>query len=303
MLTEEIKRYLTIRNRMGFKLEAAKRQLQDFAQFASGRGDTHLIARTAVEWAGQVGSQSYRASRLKLLIRVARFLRAEDARHEVPPDDIFCHRFQRPIPYIFSQEEIQQVIREAARLGPPESLRPHTYSTLFGLVAVTGLRGSEALALRIDDLTADGLVIRETKFRKTRLVPLHESTCAELHRYLVRRCHLAVEDDHLFVSLRGRKLSHSVVHETFREVLRAAGIPREPHRPVPCLHHLRHTFAVRALQSCPGDRDNVTRHMLALTTYMGHARVDCTYWYLENTPELMTRIAHACESFVEGDAP
>ena len=174
-----------------------------------------------------------------------------------------------------------------------------TYSTLLGLLAVTGLRISEALALRFKDVTPDGLVIRETKFRKSRLVPLHATATSALQGYLAKRCALALDDDHVFVSGRRRPLSYFTVVDTFHQLLEAAGIPADPDRPRPRLMDLRHTFASRALETCPDGRDHIGRHMLALTTYMGHARVKSTYWYLSSTPQLLGNIAQACEAFLK----
>ena len=188
----------------------------------------------------------------------------------------------------------------AARLGPPGTLRPHTYSTVFGLLASTGLRISEALSLRFDDVTPEGLVIRETKFRKSRLVGLHETAAVALRHYLLRRGKFANCDDHVFVSCRGGKLSYKIAATTFQEVLKAAGVQGKPNGPKPRLHDFRHRFAVKALQACPDGRDRVTRHMLALSTYMGHACLRSTYWYLESTPQLMKDIAGVCESFLQG---
>jgi len=205
---------------------------------------------------------------------------------------------RRRAPYLFREQDLQALLAHAARLGPPDSLRPHTYSTLLGLLAVTGLRISEALALRFKDVTPDGLVIRETKFRKNRLVPLHATATSALQAYLARRCALALDDDHVFVSGRRRPLSYFTVVDTFHQLLAAAGIPTDPERPRPRLMDLRHTFASRALETCPDDRDSIGRHMLALTTYMGHARVKSTYWYLSSTPQLLGNIAQACEAFL-----
>jgi integrase/recombinase XerD len=270
------------------------------ANFATARGDIRVLSTTAVEWAALASSENQRANRLKVLIRFARFARAEDSGHEIPPDNIFCSQCNRRTPYIFTDEEVKQLILHAARLGPPGSLRPDTYSTLFGLLASTGLRISEALSLRFQDITAEGLVIRETKFRKSRLVWLHETVVVALQNYLLRRGKFANSADHLFVSRRGGKLCYAIAAETFQEVLKAAGIQARPGGPKPRLHDFRHRFAVKALEASPDTRDRITRHMLALSTYMGHARLESTYWYLESTPQLMADIADLCESFTLG---
>ena len=295
-----VKHYIAVRRAAGFKLEGLERYLGDFANFASERGEPHVVAKTAIEWAAQGSSETQRDNRLQIVIRFARFIRAEDARHEIPPHRVFCRRRQRPTPYIFTEQEIQTLLTEAAKLGPPGSLRPSTYKTLLGLLAVTGLRLSEALALRFDDVTPDGLMIRETKFRKSRLVPLHNSTAEALQRYLIKRNECMLDDDHVFVSQRRRRpLGGSTVRETFYQLLNAAGIPSEPGQPRPRLMDLRHSFATTALTACPDNREAVRQHMLALMTYMGHARVESTFYYQENTPQLLDGIAQACESYFE----
>jgi integrase/recombinase XerD len=300
MLMQAVDTYLAIRRAMGFALDHTEGYLRNFARFALARGNTHIVAATAVDWASRTTSEAQRRNRLHTVIRFARFMAAEDARHEIPPAGIFWGRRQRPMPYIFSDDEIAQLLHAASRLGPPGSLRPQTYSTLFGLLAVTGMRVSEARNLQLHDVTSDGLLIRETKFHKSRLLPLHETTCTALDRYIDQRRRCAGANPHLFVTRRGGKLSHTVVAETFHQVLKAAGIPHRPARRRLRLMDLRHTFAVRALEKSPETRQAIGRHTLALTTYMGHACVSDTYWYLETTPQLMTDIANACETFVHG---
>ena len=158
------------------------------------------------------------------------------------------------------------------------------------------------LDLRLDDVLPDGVLrIRKTKFGKSRLVPLHPTVAAALNRYLDLRRGSAVTDDHLFLSARHRRMPYSTVNCTFRRVLRLAGVARARSRP-PRIHDLRHTFATRALERCSTRREAVTRHFVALATYLGHADIAHTYWYLEATPELMTDIAAAAEMLVVGEA-
>lgn len=299
MLMPDIDHYLNVRRALGYRLESTEGHLRSFARFAAERGDAYLVSRTAIAWAQLSPSQGQRARRLRTIRDLGRFLRAEDERHELPPDGVFCAQRNRPAPYIFADHEICRIVQEAARLGPIGSFRPYTYQMLFGLLAVTGMRIGEALALRIENCTRDGLVIRETKFQKERLLPLHETSEAALLRYLARRKDIAGDDDHLFVSLYRRKLGYTSVIRTFHAVCASARIPG-PGGPKLRLHDLRHTFAVRTLETCPDDRDRVTRNMLALTTYMGHACVRSTYWYLESTPQLMMDVAGRCESFASG---
>jgi integrase/recombinase XerD len=300
MLMQAVDTYLAMRRAVGFALDHTEGYLRNFARFAMARGDTHIVVPTAVDWASRTTSEAQRHNRRQTVIRFARFMAAEDARHEMPPEGLFWGRRQRPMPYIFSENELEQLLSAARRLGPPGSLRPQTYSTLCGLLAVTGMRVSEARHLHLHDVTLDGLLIRETKFHKSRVLPLHVTTRMALDRYIDQRRRCAGADPHLFVTRRGGKLSHTVVAETVHQVLTVAGIPHRPARRRLRLMDLRHTFAVRALEKSPETRDAVGRHTLALTTYMGHACVSDTYWYLETTPQLMTDIATACETFMQG---
>jgi integrase/recombinase XerD len=154
--------------------------------------------------------------------------------------------------------------------------------------------------LRLSDLTRDGLVIRSSKFRKTRLVPLHDSARTALKRFIERRRSCAQADDPVFVSSTDSPLPLWEVEHTFHVTATKAGLPRGPSRPRATLHGLRHTFAVRALESCPDGRDRITQHMVALSTYLGHAKLAGTYWYLEATPLLMRDIVERFESFATG---
>ncbi len=303
MLMQTVETYLAVRRVAGFKLRSAEDYLRNFARFASAQGDNHIVAQTAIDWAGQSCSPAQRHLRLQSVIRLARFSRAEDPRHEIPPEGVFGHRHQRPTPYIFSTQELQAVLTQAARLGPPGSLRPHTYSTLLALLAVTGLRISEAVALRLSDLTQDGLVIRETKFRKSRIAPLHQTSRAALERYVEKRCPFACNDDHLFISQRRRPLCAHVVRVTFHQLLAAAGIARAKGGPRPRLIDLRHTYATTVLVTGPDDRDHIRRHMVALSTALGHSTIASTFWYLERTPQLMVDIAKTCETCFERTQP
>jgi len=227
-------------------------------------------------------------------------MHAEDGRHEIPPDNVYCGQIPRVAPYIFSDEELRQISREARRLEPPGSLPPYTFDTLFSLIAATGMRPSEARNLRLADFSSEGIIVREAKFRKSRLMPLHPSSVAALEAYLERRKQVRCADDHFFISTKGRGLTVARVLAVFRQVLAACGIPKTPVARAPRITDLRHTFAVRALETCPDGRGGVRQHMLALSTYMGHSQVRYTYWYLENTPELMRDIADVAEAFVYG---
>ena len=301
MLIDHVERYIALRHATGFKLIDSERVLRSFARCALKHGDNHVRAESAIAWAAESRSQLERHKRLCTVVRFAEFLHAEDPIHEIPPRDIFHARHVRPTPHIISEEEIAKVIVTAAKLPPQGSLRPLTFTTMFGLMAVTGLRRKEAIELQLTDFTGDGLHIRQTKFRKSRFVPLHSSSIAQVERYLEARRLVSAETDHLFVSLRRRKFAGHTVLTTFHKVCEEAGIGRTRTGSLPRLHDLRHSFAVRALTRCLVSRDQVNRHMLALTAYLGHARVESTYWYLESTPQLLHDIACACENFTTGE--
>jgi len=300
MLTQSVESYLAVRRACGFQLKSDGSLLRRFAIFSESRDKHHVCSETAIEWAGLAKSVFQRARRLHQVIRFARYLRAEDQSHELPPPIFVSKRHLRPSPYIFSQEDIRRLVQAASQSGCP-SLRLLTYSTLFALLACTGLRVSEAIRLRYEDITPDGLLIRCTKFRKNRLVPLHETAQAGLERYLQIRRPYAPFDDHVFISLRRKPLRVSDVETAFRTAVHRIGLPRGPGMPRPTPHSLRHTFAVRALATCPDGRDHIAKHMLALSTYLGHSKVSDTYWYLEATPDLMINIAERFENFFMGE--
>jgi integrase/recombinase XerD len=299
MLINAVEDYLRVRHAAGFDLKYAGKVLRRFSQFSAAHGETHVHAPTAIEWSTLASSPGERSRRLKAVIRFADYAKAEDDRHDIPPDGCFGYHKKRRVPFIFSPTDVSHIVEQAMHLGPLGSLRPHTYATMFALLSATGMRISEALALRVDDITPEGLIICKTKFRKSRLLPLHPTAVAGLERYLARRSRVAGGDDHLFVSLSGHGFCYETVRSVFHKLVRAAGIGGSDRRK-PRIHGLRHTFAVRALEACACDRDHVGKHILALSTYMGHAHVADTYWYLEATPQLLGDIAKAWETFVEG---
>jgi integrase len=301
MLAQAVESYLRVRRACGVELKSQGILLRSFAAFSDAKGKHHVCSDVAIEWAG-LGSVHQRAHRLGEVIRFSRYIRAEDPSHELPPPIFGSERCPRAVPYIFSREDIQRLVQAAAESGN-HALRRKTYSTLFALLACTGLRVSEAIKLRYEDITPDGLVIQCSKFRKSRLVPLHETVQAGIERYLEHRRPYAPFDDHLFVSLRRKPLHINTVETAFQTAVDKIDLPRGPGLPRPTPHSLRHTFAVRALETCPDSRDHITRHMLALSTYLGHCNVSFTYWYLEAVPELMINIAERCENFFTGGRP
>jgi integrase/recombinase XerD len=301
MLAQAVKSYVEMRRSCGCAFRIQSCLLRGFAEFSDTRGESFVRTNTALDWAGSAPSVYQRARRLNEVIRLARYLRAEDTRHELPPAVFGTEKRPRRVPYIFSSEDIQRLVHAASSSGY-RTLRRDTYSTLLSLLACTDLRVSEAINLRYADIGPDGLVIQRSKFNKTRLVPVHATTTLALEAYLQRRRPYAPFDDHVFISLRRKPLRLGDVDRAFRRLIDKLGLSCAPGMLQPTPHSLRHTFAVRALEACPADRDHVSKHMVALSTYLGHGSVAGTYWYLQGTPQLMKEIAQRCENFVAGEA-
>lgn len=301
MIMDDVDSYLSIRRAAGFELGVPEYLLRSFARYADERGQTYILAKSVIDWASLAPFVAQRVNRLNAVIRFAHHMHVEDNRHEVPKRGVFGGRQRRKSPFIFSQTQINELLEAATQLGPKNSIRPHVYSTLFALLITTGLRISEALALTFDDITSKGLVVRNTKFKKSRLVPLHQSTQAKLEEYILLRRKVAVGNPYIFVSIYGTKLARGSVQWTFYQILKMIRLDSPPNGRRPRVNDLRHHFACNALLACPEGRDNVGRHMVALSTYMGHSQISDTYWYLESIPELMRDISTVCESFFEGE--
>jgi integrase len=293
-----VETYLAVRRAVGFTLSNTEYLLRSFADFATDRKEAHIHTATAIDWASQAKSVAQRHTRHRTICRFAQYLRIEDSRHELPPANHFGYRKTRRVPHIYSRDEIDGLVLAATRLPSTDLLLPKTYAALISLLAATGLRISEALHLLVSDITSNGLLIRRTKFQKTRLVPLHATAVTGLARYLTHR-QARCGGDHVFISDEGQPLVYWKVHSMFRTLLKSAGI-KPSGGPWPRIHELRHTLAVRALESAPTGRQRIGQHMLALATYLGHVNINATYWYLETTPELLLDIAVVAENFVQG---
>ena len=297
MLIAHAERYVALRQALGFKLREVSMNIRAFAKFLTARGDTHVRVSTAVDWATQGSSPNVRYIRLRDVVQFGRFLHAENPAHEVPVN-LFHFTRRRRLPYIYAPEELAKLVEAANHLRLTYPLRREVYATMFGLIAATGLRVSEALNLGLGDIMPAGILrIRDAKNGKSRFVPLHPTAVTAINRYLEARCQMAVTDDHVFLSAGGRRIASSTVGSTFHRVMRLAGIAPARTRE-PRIVDLRHSFATRALEQCSTRREAVARHFVALATYMGHTDIASTYWYLEATPELLTDIAAAAEALI-----
>jgi integrase len=301
---------LSERRRLGFELRPLHGLLTDFATFvAERRHDGPLSIELMVEWAregkGGRGTRETRDRRMANLRPFLRYLHQFEPHTEIPEETLFGPEPGRVAPHIYREEEIVALLVATRTLGRPGCLRAATYETLFGLMAATGLRVSEAIHLRDADvdLKRGLLTVRESKFRKSRQVPLHPGTVDALTRFRKRRRREipATPDPAFFTgsrgSLPGQPLGERQVHRVFSQLREQLHWVNRGAHAAPRLHDLRHTFAVRRLIEWQREGCDLDRKMLALSTYLGHANIGCTYWYLSAVPELMAVAGAKFERF------
>ena len=300
-----VEHYLALRRAMGFELGITGKQLMQFARFAQASGTGPLTRDLAVAWACSAQSPApiTRARRFEVLRPFAKYLRQVDPATEMLERGAFGRAHRRLTPHIFTLMEIEQLLDAAVQLPPTGGLRPIVYPMLFGLIAATGLRLGEAVRLELGDvdLAAGMLTVRHTKFRKSRLVALHATTVERFRHYLERRRHCTAADNHCFVSQRGTALTVGTVDHVFRTLRTALGWqPRGGHHAVR-VHDLRHTFITRRLADWQAHGAASDHATLALSTYVGHAKVTDTYWYLTAIPELMQPASERFQQFASGE--
>ena len=302
MLRIQADRYVEFNRSFGLKYDTNALIIRRFIEYAEPFGDTLLYTHRVVAWSKLASTQEAARRRYDCVRRFCVFMNGEDSRHEVPPRGWFGEgQPRRPTPHIFQAEDVRRIMDEALLQGPPGSICPHTFHHIFGLLAGTGLRVSEALRLTFSDVTDDGLLIRKSKGDQSRLVPLHDTTRTALDRFLEIRRKVRTASDELFIVSHGRAPTKTRVHVVFVEILRRLGLRGPTGTPGPRLHDLRHSFAVRSLEQCPHDATSVSRHIEALSTYLGHSKPQATYWYLEATPVLLRQIAKANELHAQGE--
>lgn len=294
-LTQALDDYLALRRGLGHQMADAARRLPSFVTFLESQGLSTVTVQAALDWCQQpapVGGVTVAPRRMSAARGFARYLSGIDPATQVPPVGLVPLHYRRPEPFIYSQADLAAMLTAARRLGP--SLRGRTYYTLIGLLAATGLRVGEGINLDLNDLDEhEGVLrIRESKFGKSRLVPLHPSTLSALVDYRT------VRDTHpngggqpsLFISRTGRRLVYQVVCQTFRGIVTDAGVGTDAARP-PRLHDLRHRFAIITLLGWYRCGEDVQAKLPALSTYLGHREPSSTYWYLSAAPELLALAA------------
>ena len=301
-LQQTLDDYLAARRTLGAELRLAGGLLQRFVEFVSGEGATFITTELAVRWATepQAAQPAQWANRLGMVRRFAHYAHAVDPRNDVPPPGLLPYHYRRRPPYLYSNEEISRLIEAAEQLPGTTGLRAHTYATLLGLMVVTGMRTNEPLRLECQDvdLVQGVLTVRGTKFGKSRYVPIHESTNRVLQDYALRRDRLCPNplSRCFFLSERGTPISESALRWTFIKLSCQIGLRADSDSRGPRLHDLRHRFAVNTLVQWYQRGVDVERHLPRLSTYLGHAHVSDTYWYLTAVPELMQLAARRLEA-------
>lgn len=291
--------YLALRRSTGYKYYAEGLLIGHFTDFLEERGAEYITVEAALEWAAcpADADPAWHAARLTAIRGLASYLAASDSRHQVPPAGLLPRRGHRVTPYLYSPEEIAALVRAARGMAHP--LRAAVFEHFVALMAVTGMRTGEVMALDRDDADLDTgvLVVRGAKFGKSRLVPLHPDVTARLRAYAKRRDRLCPRPavPAFFVSGTGTRLNHPNVSTTFNALLAAAGISAPPGVPKPRPYDLRHSFAVSTVARWYAEGQDVARRLPALSTYMGHVSPASTYWYLHACPQLMTAAAQRLE--------
>lgn len=292
-LHQGVDEYLALRHALGFRLHAYGTILHDFVSFVERQGAGVITTGLALRWATHRSdvSPAWWANQLGVARGFARYWSARDPRTEVPPLGLLPKGRKRRKPYLYTVDDVERLIQAAAALHTRSPLWPSTMATLIGLLAVTGMRIGEALALDNEDIDWDEgvLTVRRAKFGKSRLIPFHATTRSALRRYVHRRDRTSAlpARSPFFPSPTRKRLKYGQVHRTFGLLLHRAGLPSSGDRRGPGLHDFRHRFAVNALVRWYRAGLDVERHIFSLSTYLGHGRVVDTYWYLSAAPELM----------------
>lgn len=311
-LRHELDRYLTVRRSLGYDLGTSERVLRRFVAFAEAEQAQHISTAVFLRWQeifGQAGRETW-AARFGMVRLFAQWLHGLDPTHEVPPRGLIPSRYRRMRPYIYTEMEIAAIVDAATELPSVYGMRGLTCSTLFGLIAVTGLRISEALGLDTGDVDLDEgvLRIRRGKLGKERLIPLAESVTAHLRTYAGERDRLlGLTPAPFFVTCGGDRLGDCSARYNFAQVCQRIGL-RSPqqygrHGRGPRIHDLRHSFAARTMIDWYRTGKDPSREMLKLTTYLGHTKPESTYWYIEAVPELLELASHRVVESIDHEAP
>jgi integrase/recombinase XerD len=295
-LRKDLRHYIDLRRALGYRLRKHEPRLTEFIAFLEAKGTDRITTKLAVAWATE-SSKGHKHScfeRLGFVRSFSKHVSSMDARTEIPPTGTMRRPEVALRPYIYTQEEISRLMAAARELFSPRGLRCHTYYHLVGLLATTGMRSGEAVRLADRDVNlAEGLLtIRESKFGKSRIVPLHPTTVKALAGYKARRDAFLKKAEAPTFFINERRGPISSPHKSFRDIRCAAGLEKMRNGIRPRMHDLRHTFAVQTLLDWYRKGADVERDLPILSTFLGHSHIEHTYWYLTSTPELL---GAACE--------
>lgn len=300
---QQLEAYLALRRALGFAMRPEERLLRDFLTYLDQQRDVTSVAHVAVEWSTATAGANH-ARRLSVVRGFLTMARATHPCIDVPGSGLL-RTGRRPTPHLFTSGEILALMQVARTLGPRDTLRPHTIATVIGLLASCGLRASEAVHLDVKDVTIEDAVprlrIRQTKFHKSRLVPLHPTTAEALHTYAHQRHTLGYDGlcDAFFVSERGTRLTYHALAHAFVTLARQLRLRGPKGTRGASLHHVRHSFAVARLAAWAGEGGDVHLQLPALAVYLGHVRPQNTYWYLTAAPQVLEPAAARFEKFAE----
>lgn len=286
-LTKSLAEYLTLQRTLGFKLKGAGIMLKGFLTFLKNKESPVITTKLALIWATQPAHTQPMnwASRLCMVRHFAQYRITQDPRTEIPSQELLPFRYNRKTPYRYSDREVKKLLEAAEQLPSKTGLTSATYTTLFGLLAVTGMRVSEAINLNVPDVDLDNkvIIVRESKFGKTRLVPIHPTTQCVLKTYSDLRDHRYPQSKSFFIAETHAQLNYQAVRRVFIKLSRKIGSKnRAPH-----IHDLRHRFALSTVMRWYRAGIDVEKQLPKLSTYMGHVMITYTYWYLTAVPELL----------------
>jgi len=311
-LSQRLDDYLAVRRSLGFDLSFSARVLRGFTAFADREGADHITVDLFLRWKAAFGNANNNtwSARLGMVRVFAGWLQGHDARTEVPPSGLIAGKLRRGRPYIYSDSEVATIVTRAARLRSRYGLRGWTCTTLFGLIAVTGLRINESLQLNDDDIDLDAgvITVKRGKNGRARFVPIAAGTLERLRIYRAERVRLlGATAGAFFCNDDGRRLGDCSARYNFAVVSQEIGLREAQrfckHGRGPRIHDLRHTFAVRTIIGWYRKGLDPDREMIKLSTYLGHVKPEHTYWYIEAVPELLQLASERAEHSLAENAP
>lgn len=300
-LHQALDEYLGVRRALGFQLRDTETALRNFIDFLEQEGSSLITVELALRWAQQprAAQPAQWANRLGMVRRFAEYRSLQDPWTQIPAPELLPYRYRRRAPYLYSDEEIDQLLQAARQLPSATGLRATSYTTFLGLLAVTGMRMGEAVGLDREDvdLSEGILTLRQTKFGKSRCLPLHTSTRQALGEYQAYRDRIypKPQTPSFLLSEQGRRLNKGTLQATFVKLSRQTGLRDDTQSRGPRLHDLRHRFAVKTLMGWYRSRIDVEARLPKLASYLGHTDITDTYWYLTATPELLRQAVSRLE--------